>query len=184
MKVRVFDIPPKKGLDLTFAGGEPFLREIVRQLTAGDPPSGLARAPEIGAAVRLEREGKRVELRGRAHVRYEPPCARCLKPVPTELDAAVEASYLPEPATAAPTTAEREIAADELDEFHYKDDVIDVAQAIADPLYLERPSRVLCAEDCKGLCPSCGADLNQSPCACKPVPGRLALAGLASVKLK
>ena len=33
--------------------------------------------------------------------------------------------------------------------------------------YLELPSRVLCKEDCQGLCPVCGTDLNEQKCTCK-----------------
>ncbi|MDY5613643.1 MAG: DUF177 domain-containing protein, partial [Dysosmobacter sp.] len=32
---------------------------------------------------------------------------------------------------------------------------------------LEMDTKTLCSEDCKGLCPRCGADLNLGPCSCK-----------------
>ena len=40
------------------------------------------------------------------------------------------------------------------------------ADAIRDALTLELPLRVLCKEDCKGLCPKCGHNLNEGPCGC------------------
>jgi uncharacterized protein len=47
---------------------------------------------------------------------------------------------------------------------------IDLGDAIREALILAMPEYPLCREDCRGLCPRCGADLNQGPCACPPVP--------------
>lgn len=38
---------------------------------------------------------------------------------------------------------------------------------IRDEIILEHPIRILCKPDCRGLCPDCGANLNQGPCGCK-----------------
>lgn len=46
--------------------------------------------------------------------------------------------------------------------------VVDLRSAIREQWLLVVPAYVLCREDCKGLCPRCGADLNQGPCACPP----------------
>jgi len=43
---------------------------------------------------------------------------------------------------------------------------VDLAGTIAETIRIEIPQKTLCREDCKGLCPSCGADLNQQPCGC------------------
>lgn len=43
---------------------------------------------------------------------------------------------------------------------------LDLSGVIAQTVYLEIPQKVLCREDCRGLCPSCGADLNRQPCGC------------------
>lgn len=47
----------------------------------------------------------------------------------------------------------------------------------SDDLQLSLPQTFLCKEDCKGLCPLCGADLNQTTCGCQPETGdpRLAI---------
>lgn len=45
-------------------------------------------------------------------------------------------------------------------------------------LILDMETKFLCREDCKGLCPTCGKDLNEGPCSCqKPVDPRLAVLG-------
>ena len=54
----------------------------------------------------------------------------------------------------------------------------------AKQVLLEKPYKILCSEDCKGLCPSCGANLNEAPCQCKAAPKSLAFLPLADMKLK
>ena len=46
------------------------------------------------------------------------------------------------------------------------DDVIDLAPLVRDSVVLELPGAPLCREDCAGLCPQCGANLNEGPCGC------------------
>lgn len=43
---------------------------------------------------------------------------------------------------------------------------LDVDELVRSALILEMPSRFLCVEDCKGLCPKCGCDLNEGSCNC------------------
>ena len=57
-------------------------------------------------------------------------------------------------------------------------DTLDVGQLMTDTFILEMDAKNLCSEDCKGLCPGCGVDLNLEPCRCeREVDPRLA--GLA-----
>ncbi len=60
------------------------------------------------------------------------------------------------------------LANDDEEEFILiEDDSIDEEDLIRTTLLLELPSRFLCSEDCKGLCPVCGCDLNQKQCSCQ-----------------
>jgi uncharacterized protein len=45
---------------------------------------------------------------------------------------------------------------------------VDLRPAVREQWVLAAPAFVLCREDCKGLCPRCGADLNEGPCQCEP----------------
>jgi uncharacterized protein len=45
---------------------------------------------------------------------------------------------------------------------------IDVTPAVREELLLAAPQYVVCRDDCKGLCPQCGKDLNAGLCDCKP----------------
>ena len=43
---------------------------------------------------------------------------------------------------------------------------LDLADFVTNEIRLGIPMKVLCREDCKGLCPKCGHDLNEGPCGC------------------
>ena len=48
-----------------------------------------------------------------------------------------------------------------------RSDVLDLSEAVLDGLLLEIPVRFTCKDDCKGLCPECGANLNETECTCE-----------------
>ena len=180
MKIPVQDILATHPKVLHFVGKEPFLREILVRLTTGDPPplTGLKLADDISADVTLTRDGRTVFVEGIAHAAIHPPCARCLKAVPTMLDPQINLSLLPAPAE----QSEDQLNEDEMDEYSYANDEIDVGAILNEQLLLEKPIKILCNEDCKGLCPSCGSDLNEGTCACVAPPKSLAFAALKDFK--
>lgn len=48
-------------------------------------------------------------------------------------------------------------------------DSVEINSDVRDEIIIEHPIRILCRKDCKGLCPSCGANLNEGACDCKEV---------------
>jgi len=64
------------------------------------------------------------------------------------------------------------------------EDFVDLTAQMREDIILELPQRALCAEDCKGLCPHCGKDLNQGPCRCKQSGGDLRWHPLDNLNLK
>ena len=57
--------------------------------------------------------------------------------------------------------------AEEFDKSEAVDDVIDLTDFLRDELLAAQPMKNLCKEDCKGLCPKCGANLNEGDCGCE-----------------
>ena len=51
-----------------------------------------------------------------------------------------------------------------------QDGQVDVGELARTAFVLDMDTKTLCSEDCKGLCPRCGANLNEGPCACAPEP--------------
>lgn len=91
-------------------------------------------------------------------------CARCLKDFEKPVRMRIET-----------TLSEREQDSDDPDMFIFEGDTVDVDEIIRTDFILNMDQRILCREDCKGLCEKCGADLNEGPCACeKEIDPRLA----------
>ena len=114
-----------------------------------------------------------VIVRGTARAVIESPCARCLKPTETDVTAEVEEAFIRDQGQ------ERE--ADD-DQYMYSGHVLELDDAVRTALLLELPSRILCKEDCRGLCDQCGADLNIHECSCqKDLNHRNPFSALASL---
>lgn len=68
--------------------------------------------------------------------------------------------------------------ADQEDIVLLEGDELDAGKLLTDTFILDLDTKNLCSEDCKGLCPGCGVDLNEAPCRCqKEVDPRLAVLG-------
>jgi uncharacterized protein len=64
------------------------------------------------------------------------------------------------------------------------EDFVDLTPSIREDIILGLPQRALCAENCKGLCPHCGKDLNKGPCRCKQSKGDLRWHALDNLNLE
>lgn len=93
-------------------------------------------------------------------------CARCLDEFSFEVTGDIEGYFLLDSEKAAP----EDMDDDEFDVLP-EDRVIDLEPLIKAALMLEFPLVPLCDDDCKGLCPTCGANLNDGPCGCAPAEG-------------
>lgn len=81
-------------------------------------------------------------------------CSRCLEPFETELDLVVD----------------EKVSKDEQEDESIitleEGDVLDIRDVVMNNIYLALPLKVLCKEDCKGLCQDCGKNLNEGQCSC------------------
>ena len=103
-------------------------------------------------------------LEGAADTTLDLVCDRCLKPFQQLL-------HLP-----VTTLLAESLEDEENDEIVLLEDgAVDLDEVFTTALVLSMDSKHLCSEDCKGLCATCGADLNQGPCGCrKEIDPRLA----------
>ncbi len=77
-----------------------------------------------------------------------------------------------------PLSAHMEDEGDDAEVFPLDGDGIELDEVLSSVFILNTDSKLLCSPDCKGLCPSCGKNLNEGPCSCsKPVDPRLAVLG-------
>jgi uncharacterized protein len=99
------------------------------------------------------------------HLQLE--CDRCLKPI----ESTVSAKFGREYATAADYEAQHavELSEEELNLAVFDGSVIDIDALVREELLLAAPDQVLCQQDCKGICPTCGVDRNATACDCETV---------------
>jgi uncharacterized protein len=107
---------------------------------------------------------KDIRLKGRLVTRIEVSCARCLDSVSQEVQREFELLYRPQGSDAGRdelsiTDAEAEIG-------YYQGDGILLEDVLREQVLLAVPLKLVCREDCLGLCPHCGGNLNRERCSC------------------
>lgn len=94
-------------------------------------------------------------------------CARCLETFPFASSSAFTVRYEPRPvAEEAPREEDVEFGDDSIDLEFYEERRIALRALASEQLQLSIPMKVLCREDCAGLCPQCGANRNENRCGC------------------
>ena len=138
----------------------------------------------IVAPVELEfdihKDKDKFRLSGLLRTELELQCSRCLEPYRFAVDADFDQRYLP--ASAASMDPDREVQEDDLETSYYTDDQIDLGELLREQFYLALPMKPLCRDDCRGLCPQCGTNLNTGTCDCSPVWEDPRLAALKAIK--
>ena len=141
-----------------------------------EPLLEISPARLSGAVSRIER-GFLLDARCAFEGKLE--CSRCLAAYPFAVDEPF-ALVLTERPTSPPDM--RELERDDLDLSLYEGNEVDVAPIAEERIQMSIPMKPLCREDCRGLCPRCGADRNLGSCGCtteEPDP-RWAALGVSS----
>jgi len=119
---------------------------------------------ELSGEVRLMRTVEGVLVTGALGTTIGLVCDRCLTPFTQSLEIELEDEFKPSIDIASgaslPTTPDDE--ANLIDDHH----VLDLSEVVRQRILLGQPLHALCNEDCHGLCPSCGQNLNDGACEC------------------
>ena len=155
------------------------LGEDVRQLTLLKT-SGRAQLVE-------EHHGKRnviqdIRLNGELATRLELLCARCLETVAQDVTRKFDLLYRPLGTDAG--NEELSVTVAEAEVGYYQGDGLLLEDAIREQVLLAVPLKVVCREDCKGLCPTCGKNRNTEPCSCAPPLGDPRWSALKDIREK
>jgi len=169
-------------VDALEEANQPFEADLPREFLDGvlraDPPTEFHADGSAHLAGRATKMGRKVLVQARAVMKLKGQCKRCLKPVAVDEQVEMIRTWVPhEPAhKSEPRKSERherrgeEVEAtfdpDTVDEESYQGKEIDLSPAVREQILLSVPAAPLCGEDCKGLCPKCGKDLNEGDCGC------------------
>jgi uncharacterized protein len=125
---------------------------------------------------------KDIRVAGDCSVRVEVPCARCLDPVVENLKRKFDLLYRPQGTDAG--KEELSITAADAEIGYYQGDGLLLEDVLREQILLALPLKAICREDCKGLCPQCGKNLNQEPCSCGEPPEDPRWAALKDIRNK
>lgn len=131
---------------------------------SGDPASlGLdERFPNaVAVDATIEKSGTQVFLSAKVKTEALFECDRCLSSFRSALESSYRMYYVTE------ESSDRQIDPVELQIVPPGFSVIDLHDDVRQTVLLSIPLKVLCSEDCKGLCPHCGANWNLGPCNCE-----------------
>jgi uncharacterized protein len=117
----------------------------------------------VHLGIDIDKDHDRFRLAGTVRTELELPCSRCLEPFRLPVDAPFDQRYLPQ---ANASAEETEVAEEDLETSFYRDEQIDLSELLREQFYLALPMKPLCRDDCKGLCPQCGMNLNSGTCDC------------------
>lgn len=154
--VRDLEIKPIR-FDRAYAAGEiDFLEE------------GLTQVGPLVASGVAELMGSigEIQVRGEFHVKLAAGCDRCLEGAEFAIDRKFDLCY--QPAETLETGEEIGLKQDETELGFFDGEGVRLEEILREQVLLALPAQRLCREDCKGLCPSCGANLNQGACSCAP----------------
>ena len=118
----------------------------------------------VGSAELAKNSGGEVRVQGRYTVKLTAQCDRCLAEARFPLDAGFDLFY--RPASTIARDEEIEIDEGEAEIGFYENGGLELEDILREQILLALPMQRVCSDDCKGICPVCGKNRNQSACDC------------------
>jgi uncharacterized protein len=118
----------------------------------------------LQSEARVWKAGQSVLINGRVQTTLQLQCVRCLKEFFYPISSNFEVTLLPLEETS--SAEEAELGEEDMESNFYQGGEIHLSEIACEQIFLEIPFKPLCQEDCKGICPTCGKDLNLGPCEC------------------
>ncbi len=123
-----------------------------------------------------------IRLAGKLATKLETACARCLEPVPVDIKRDFDLLYRPLGSDAG--RDELSVTAAEAEISYYQGEGLLLEDALREQVLLAVPLKAICRQDCKGLCPHCGVNLNVEQCSCEMTAEDARWAGLKEIRSK
>ena len=150
----------KRGLDLKWTEERASLLAYLEDLSKID----FDFETPLQSEVKIRKAGQSVLITGKVETTLRFQCVRCLKEFSYPLSSTFELTL--HPSKEAPSEEETELGSEEMESSFFEGGEIHLSEIACEQIFLEIPYQPLCQEECKGLCPVCGKDLNLSSCEC------------------
>jgi uncharacterized protein len=158
VKLRVDDITAE-GREISFAEPE---QEVNRMLVRGPLHEYIVKAP-LQVSLSYYRAGTEIFISGTLDTATTASCSRCAEEF--DLPGHRRFRYVLAPRSMS-DDKDFALKAEDLEFSFYQSDEIDLTPLIREQALLALAERPLCSDECRGLCPQCGANLNQGDCGC------------------
>lgn len=119
-----------------------------------------------GTAELLNRSVGEIRVRGGLKVTTGATCDRCMEPASFPIETSFDLIYMPK--SEARTGGEDEVDAAGVEIGYYEGGGLALNEILREVVLLALPMQLICAEECKGICPVCGQNRNQRDCGCHP----------------
>ncbi len=145
------------------------LRDGRHTLPVNEPakPHELPDCGPLTGMLQIEKSGPVVVITGEIHFAANLHCSRCLKSYSRQCAQDIELCYQPRALAGDRDDHETELTSDDLVTIDYRGNEIDLWPELREAALLALPLKPLCRDDCRGLCPRCGRDLNAGDCGCR-----------------
>ncbi len=117
--------------------------------------------------IEINKEDEKVFVSGRVATTLSLTCSRCLSPYPFKIDSYFDLVFYPIEDFVRDENPEKELTEADFESMFYRENRIDIDALVLEQINLTIPMKPLCSDSCKGLCPVCGANLNEGECGCK-----------------
>lgn len=131
----------------------------------------ISKASPLFLTLENKEKGK-IEVQGSCELEFELSCDRCLAPV--RINLLLEFSRMV-------YSPEIELPEDEDEQIFMDEYEMNLNLLLEEELRLSWPTKVLCSEECKGICSSCGQNLNEGSCSCDHFVPDIRLANLMDI---
>ena len=175
MKLRVDDITAE-AKELSFSEPEADINRILEK----GPLTEFRIEEPIGVNVSYYRAGTELFFEGGLHATTTAICARCAEEFAAPSDRDFRFVLAPK---SIGFDDDKDLRDEDLEFSLYDGDQIDLSPLIREQFLLSLPTRPLCREDCRGLCPKCGINLNDGKCSCSEETADPRLAPLRNLKV-
>jgi len=125
---------------------------------------GISIAGVVKAVGEVTTNSAKTTVTGSIKAPVEVGCTRCLTDVKQDLDIVFQVDFVGKELF--PESKEVHLESSELDTDLIEGNELDLTQVVREQILLNLPETVLCRDECKGICPTCGKDLNEGECQC------------------
>ncbi|GAB4442492.1 MAG: DUF177 domain-containing protein [bacterium] len=144
--------------------------EAINEMFAEEPHNTIRLSSPFSVNVHLKRIADDIDVSGKISVNITFDCDRCCEVSSRVVTENFHLILMPKKEEVV-EIIEEEIE-DDIELSYYEGEEINLSDYIKEALFLALPIKLLCKEDCKGICPNCGANLNKEKCSCSKVASK------------